>query len=253
MQSKKTFFVLPALVCIAGTGCGGGGGVSAIASRPVSTDVASAILPPNGSGVTALGCTSESYLPNYSKSIMLYRWNKFPLHVYFANSGVVIKDDGSRADLAPVALEGLNEWVNSTGGGIAYEVTADPALANMTVHFNTLSASPTVKDFLGVEQSSIFVDGTMKSADIQLSVWSGMSTENVAAFQETSAHEFGHALGLNGHSEDSRDVMFAVHLINTMKPLSDRDVNSMKTAYCNSFGRGVSKSASGPVTIVTNY
>lgn len=253
MQSKKVLMYLPVMVCIAGAGCGGGGGVNVIASRPVSTDVSSAVLPPNGSGVSLPGCTSESFLPNFSKTIMLYHWNKFPLHVYFENSGVVTKDDGTQVDLIPVALTGLNEWVTATGDGIAYDVTSDPKLANVTVHFTSLNSSPTEKDLLGVEQSAIFADGTMKSADIQFSIWSGMTSQNVSGFQETCAHEFGHALGLNGHSEDSRDVMFAVHLTNTMKPLSVRDVNTMKTAYCNSFGRGVSKGASGPVTLVTNY
>ena len=173
------------MVCIAGAGCGGGGGgVNVIASRPVSTDPTSAVLPPNGSGVSLPGCTSESFLPNFSKTIMLYRWNKFPLHVYFENSGIATKDDGAQIDLVPVALQGLNEWVTSTGDGIKYDVTTDPNLANVTVRFNSLNSSPTEKDFLGVEQSAIFADGSMKSADIQFSIWSGMTSRMCPVFRK---------------------------------------------------------------------
>ena len=77
----------------------------------------------------------------------------------------------------------------------------------------------------------------MKHSDILLNTWMGMSDGNIRSFQETSAHEFGHALGMNGHSDDTNDVMFTAHLIDSMKPLTTRDINSLKTAYCGQFGR----------------
>jgi hypothetical protein len=49
----------------------------------------------------------------------------------------------------------------------------------------------------------------------------------------TAAHEFGHALGINGHSDNPSDVMFYGRQVNKPEdvPVSPRDLNTLRAAY----------------------
>ena len=238
MQLKKyTSLLLFAL--LSATGCGNGS-QGFINSIPTATDVSGTSLPPTGSGASLTGCTRETFVPNFSSKVSLYHWAKFPLKVHFSNSGVVTKSDGSKLDLTSVALRGFEQWKTATSSGVDFQETSDPAQADVIVHFGTLAHPPSATDYLGVEQSSVFQDGAMKSADILLNTWVGMTDDNIRSFEETCAHEFGHALGLNGHSDATSDVMFSIHLLDSMKLLTTRDINTLKTSYCDQFGRKTS-------------
>lgn len=234
-------------------GCGAGGG-----SASVSTVVQSA-----GSDVTQMqsagtggsssgGCSKASFTPNYSTLIPLYRWSGFPLKVYFKNSGVITTADGQQTDLQATALSGFNQWDAATGGNIKIQVTTDPNAANVIVHFSAINAVPTTHDILGLEKSTLYSDNTVKSADIMLTTWPGMTSANVASFRETATHEFGHALGLNGHSDNSNDVMYASHSLDYEKPLTSRDVNTMLSDYCGQFSRGAAPPAARQTRTVIN-
>jgi predicted Zn-dependent protease len=235
------------------SGCGAGGGTASVSTPSISnTSSDTKSNPPvENSGVVS-GCTVSTYSPNYANLMPLYRWASFPLKVRFLNSRVVTLTDGTQADLAQAAMDGFSEWAAATNNGITFQVTTDPAQTNVTVHFGDLPAAPTANDVLGLEQSTLYSDNTIKSADILLNTWPAMSAPNVTSFRETAAHEFGHAIGINGHSDSPQDVMFAAHSLVTGKTLSERDINTLRTGYCNQFGRSASPSASGSTRIVTN-
>lgn len=221
------------------TGCGGGGGTTAVASN-VSSNASSdtnANSATGSSGSVPTGCTITTFNPNYANLMPLYRWGSLPVKIYFLNSGMITASDGTQVDLQQIALQGFSEWSSATNGAISLQVTTDAAQANITVHFGALAAAPTAKDVLGLEQSRLFVDNTIKSADILLNTWPSMSAANVNSFRETATHEFGHALGINGHSDFPLDVMYAAHSVLVEKPLSARDINTLRTGYCNEFSR----------------
>ena len=139
----------------------------------------------------------------------------------------------------------------ATNNGIAIQVTSDPVQTDVTVHFGSLAGSPTANDVLGLETSTLFADNTIKSADVLLNTWPAMNDANIESFRETAAHEFGHALGINGHSDTGLDVMYSAHILTAGKGLSVRDVNTLRTAYCNVFSREVSQHANGPTRTVS--
>jgi predicted Zn-dependent protease len=239
------------------SGCGGGGGSAAIGGNGASsftgasTDTKANAVPPS-TIVSTSGCTAATYTPNYSTLLTLYRWTHEPLRVRFINSGTVTTSDGTQADMQSVAVEGFTEWAAATNNGISLQITTDPAQTDVTVHFGSLAAAPTANDVLGLEQSTLYQDDTIKSADVLLNTWPSMTPGNVESFRETAAHEFGHALGINGHSDSPQDVMYAAHSILVGKPLTVRDINTLRTGYCNAFGRSAAAPPSGPTHIERN-
>jgi predicted Zn-dependent protease len=64
--------------------------------------------------------------------------------------------------------------------------------------------------------------------------------------RSVAAHEFGHALGIQGHSDDAADLMFPAapryysalnqHLPSPVRPVTTRDLNTIKLCYPRLFG-----------------
>lgn len=226
-------------------GCGGGSGnASAAASRGSITtnQTAGSLTSPSASDA----CSADTFSPNFANLIHpLYHWTRFPVKVYFAGTVVITNPDGTKSDLRDVAMSGFQEWSDVTNGQVVIQTTSDAASADIVVHLDSLKALPTASDILGIEQSTLDSLGNMQHADIKLNTWPGMTEQNIASFQETAAHEFGHALGINGHSDNPADVMYPSHSLYVFKPLSQRDINTFKTAYCLSAGKNISIPTTG--------
>jgi hypothetical protein len=63
----------------------------------------------------------------------------------------------------------------------------------------------------------------------------GVLGNNPIDIRSVAAHEFGHALGIAGHSQDPSDMMFETYVTNVPLKITQSDLNTVKTAYCNYF------------------
>lgn len=179
---------------------------------------------------------SDAHNPNYARCHEMRRllhWEHFPLHLYFTEDPVVTRERRERA------LAGFNEWVHATKGIVCYQVVTDPAQADITVTITQQVDEPGAAQTIGQTDVS-YADTVIMKATVQLVD----QNDDAAQFQEISAHEFGHALGIDGHSDDPNDIMFPVlsHSLFQarnfeVEPLvspnvvTTRDVNTLKTAY----------------------
>jgi hypothetical protein len=190
------------------------------------------------------GCGSSTYVPNFAAELgtenLLY-WQRFPLRVY------VVRDELWTPLREQEALQGFDMWAQATGGGVEYVLTDDPKRANLRVEWFPQS------HFGGrvIGRARIFYSGSrISKAEIELSVNSpdGTTLTPTQAISLAS-HEFGHALGINGHSPERADMMYFASGAITLTP---RDVNTLKTAYCNSFSRSRSgEELEGPLQVHT--
>jgi hypothetical protein len=165
-------------------------------------------------------CSLTSFTPNYADKVdHLLTWSTFPIRVYFvrnANYTQILQD---------IAISGFDQWVQATGGAASYQVVNSAANANLTVAFDPTTANGvTVLHFSGLN---------LNSADMTIGI------KNIGAqdIECVAAHEFGHALGIDGHSDQQSDLMFPVHIVGAPCPLTQRDVNTLETGYCHLFGR----------------
>ena len=163
---------------------------------------------------------------NYKTSLTnLLHWTHFPLRVAFVN-GMTI---GSH-DLDTVVRSGFDEWVSATQGAVCYEVISNATHADVTVTYDVVPSRPFSGERLGATGFSFNpARKQLKRATMHLNVWDGMTRHDLARFQNTAAHEFGHALGINGHSPIPGDLMY--YSSASAQGVTERDVNTLRLAY----------------------
>jgi hypothetical protein len=193
--NRRVIVVLALLAAGFASGCGGGGG-----------------------GVSSSAQNLRSFDPNYLPDLKsVTHWAAFPVKVYF-EPGL----DYTPARQA-LAESGIAQWNDRTGGLVRYTVTADAAQAQVVIHFvDKLEGT-----LIGWTNWSFDDRGAIQHADTKIVV-TGLSDVDV---RWVAAHEFGHALGLDGHSKQAQDVMFASHALGNSWDLTTRDENTVKTNY----------------------
>ncbi len=177
-------------------------------------------------------CDLASFTPNYADSSNLRHWNGFPLRVFLGPA------NQSTIDLT---LRGFDQWVSATGGRVDYVLVNNAANADVTVAFDINNGGPQ----LGLTTVT-FSGKTIAQAEIEF-FFVPFNQPNAARINQiTAAHEFGHALGLSLHSPVDTDLM-AAQTDGTNTQISTRDLNTLLTAYCNTFPQRLS--TSGPVKL----
>lgn len=229
---------LSALACIGGAGGTGGGG--------------------GGGGGTA--CGLDYATPNYAVETDLasgernffLTWPRFPVTIAVRNEVILRTPGGDVGTTGPI-LNGMDAWTSSSGERVAYRLLDPGAAADIVVTVQQVAAQPGAGEFLG--RTNVTYDPSTRElvrAELTVRVWPGMSLqEATAGLRTTSAHEFGHALFLVGHSERPTDLMYYRGSADDDKPVQTRDLNSLLTAYCGAFPRSRQSPPSGRTKLET--
>ena len=186
-------------------------------------------------GASGTSNRTDSLPDNYKTSLKsLLHWGHFPLRVAFVN-GIKSGDH----DMDTLVRNGFDEWVNATQNAIRYEVVSNSNRADVTVTYDIVPARPLTGERLG--QTGFTFNPARRQlvrASMHLNVWEGMTRRDLARFENTAAHEFGHALGINGHSPNPGDLMY--YSSASSEGVTVRDINTLRLAYGN-FERSVAR------------
>jgi predicted Zn-dependent protease len=140
--------------------------------------------------------------PTPHASAPFLHWPQFPIRVY------VPAKDSEQALQAMIVLAGLDEWVDATHEKVCYIRTIDPSKADITVQFEPGKFLFAETQTIG--ETSVLASGTtLKKASIRLAEGAGTLED----LQAAAAHEFGHALGIERHSDQLRDLMYPVETL----------------------------------------
>lgn len=140
-------------------------------------------------------------------------WNKLPVTIYF------VRDEEYTSAREKAARAGLDLWGQATGGFVGYKVVDSSDAAQITVAFD-----PSTDDG---HTTTTYTSRRLVHARIVMGVERG-STHDLRC---TAAHEFGHALGLSGHSGELRDLMYPVHIMGRAWSITRRDLNTLAIVY----------------------
>jgi|GEM_PF-2294950 Predicted Zn-dependent protease len=197
---SSIMFALAAITIVTLSGCGGGGGGSA----------AGPLVPDSGAG-------SSRLQPNYVASLTrARRWEKPAVSVY-------IEDAEMAGEFITGSIRsGLSLW-KSVPGTPDVVFVGSPDGADITVRRVPKENFPGMR--IGFTKVTFVLPANvLKRAEIELA--DDLAGE---ALVQVAAHEMGHALGLDGHSENEEDMMFAItHL---PARLTERDDNTMEANY----------------------
>ncbi len=212
----------------------GGGGASSSKTRNAATPV------PTTSTSTSTTCNNSTYTPNYASSVTLLHWSLFPISVFFKQDA---QFSTARRNLA---LAGFNRWVAATGNRSDYTVVSSASNADVVVSFYKFTGGS--GDTLGTTTVSYSGDNVIRSATVELGITGDNSDDTL-----TAAHEYGHALGITGHSPTETDLMYFTG--NLSGAVTTRDLNTALTAYCNNFNRSSNRSvaAVGPLKTIVMH
>ena len=153
-------------------------------------------------GLLALSASPAFCRPDAPPPIHVLHWAHFPVRVFLEAHGL------GQTEEVPTALAGFDEWGAASHGKICFLRVSDPSKADITVQFvpgRYLSATTRAVGETTVYSS----DGVLRKASMRLAEGVMLPEE----LQATAAHEFGHALGIAGHSSDPDDVMYPVETV----------------------------------------
>lgn len=168
-------------------------------------------------------CSEDSFKPNYIPRLdALIRWREFPLRVYF------VRDEHYTPKRQQLAVEGFQQWVNATDKKIQFVLVEDEREAQILVRFDPTSKAGRTDCTYYPERREI----------VQAEVVIGVQGDSPIDIQSVSVHEFGHALGIVGHSDNPKDVMYPRYTLGVLAQINQRDLNAIKTVYCELFEGG---------------
>lgn len=224
--NRPTLLAATCAITIGILGCGGGGSSS------------------GGTGGTPLVCGPNYLTPNYvlatdpgdNEQNVILVWPSFPLAVMFETNETA-NYNSVDYDTNDIFWEGAQRWVAASSGDAQLTQTTNAGAAKIKVNTNRLGAQPGAGGTLAFTTISYFPStGQIISASIVMNTWPNMTeAQFVDGLKHTFTHEMGHALFLQGHSDQMNDVMYYAGSASVDSPLTTRDMNSFLTAYCGDF------------------
>ncbi len=124
-------------------------------------------------------------------------WPQLPVRVFIA------ADSGQEKQWARTATAGFDQWVRATRGVVSYTRVDAASDAQITVRFVPVPIVPGHPGLVGLT-TTFWLDHVLQEAEIVLAT----GGKTPGDLQTAAAHEFGHALGISGHSRDPDDLMF---------------------------------------------
>jgi predicted Zn-dependent protease len=161
----------------------------------------------------------------------LVRWPDaaMPIQVYIAPFTWYEKKKQQQSQLyRQVVLDAMQTWHNATNGLIRFNIVSRLDDSQIDLKWRRVD-----RRSLGHCRYEIDPNGRLFSASIEIGISDGVlhaQYEHMGEVQHTILHEIGHALGLIGHSDQAKDIMYVPHQYGVSQ-LSPRDRETMSWLY----------------------
>lgn len=169
----------------------------------------------------------NNYIDKAMSGSTVCRWDlaKMPLKVYIAPGNNI---SGFISDYKTSVIRSLNAWSAASRNKIRFEVARSKDNADIVVGWT----DGFVGEKVG-ESPYVSIEGVIIRSDVNLSTRMPNGTQMTPQeLYAISLHEFGHALGIKGHSPYPEDVMyFSYNQNNYNGNLTQSDINTISMLY----------------------
>lgn len=181
---------------------------------------------------------SPDYIQSVAENGRLVRWayKQMPLKVFIAGN----KTNEYRDAYRDILIDSMNEWSKASQQRLKFVLVKNAKKADIVCDWtnNPYDVRRTGTD---VEQGICFSkviqggqwDGTIQSSTVRILMIDPVSGKPLSddSMKVTCLHEFGHAIGLRGHSNNNHDVMFYSVSPTVWLVLSKRDKATIYRLY----------------------
>ena len=170
----------------------------------------------------------DNYIKNAISSngnITIWDKSRMPLKVYINNNAKV------KTEYVTQAKAALSEWQAAGQGKFSFVYVNDSALADVTIEFGRNS-----KGDFGISKSTNQNNKRDKTT-VTLYTINNMTGKPLTPIDvhNVALHEFGHMLGINGHSPSEKDRLYPTYDFQKYAKiplkLTQRDINTVLTLY----------------------
>jgi predicted Zn-dependent protease len=180
--------------------------------------------------------TQPDYLADAAPNGQVNRWpaQKIPLRVFIASG---TNASGFQESHLQALREAFSKWSQATDGRLAFMPVNDPSQADIVCDWTddpekVVQAGRAVEG--GLTKLSLQPNGSeiaVMRATVTLLTNRGGTPLGEDEMKKVCLHEVGHALGLNGHSNNSHDIMFYSESPSIWPALTKRDKATMLRLY----------------------
>ncbi|MEB3244898.1 MAG: matrixin family metalloprotease [Vampirovibrionales bacterium] len=174
---------------------------------------------------------TDTYLQACLYQGLCARWpnHLMPLAVYIAPFRWYESDKQNQADrYRQMVLDAMSAWQSASQGRISFRLVANAYDSQIDLSWRRVD-----RKSLGHCKYLVNKQGLLYSAEIEIGVsdrFLHAEYDDPEEVRHTILHEFGHALGLVGHSDASDDIMYVPHQFGVFS-LSARDKATLAWLY----------------------
>lgn len=183
----------------------------------------------------AAAAAAGDYLADVSKNGM-HRWaaERMPLKVYI-EEGVCVP--GYRSSMKQLLVKSFDEWCRISNGKLSWREVSSPDQADIVCNYSDTPRKAGPRGFEAgvtntiIQQNRYTGQSSIVSATMTiLTQWRGRQFNDSEIYM-TALHEVGHAMGMQGHSNEPSDLMYSTVNRQQTPVLTQRDANTIAKLY----------------------
>ncbi len=166
---------------------------------------------------------TDNYIANAVNASGSYSiWQNMPVQVYISEN-----------PYKSVVESAFTTYNNALNGIISFSFVDNPNNAQIKVTFPNRIENTNSDQYVSGLTNNFSSGKYIQSSTIQLLTnKNGVNLSSTAVYN-TALHEIGHALGINGHSQNRDDIMYAQTESSKAASLTARDLATLKVMYSN--------------------
>lgn len=180
----------------------------------------------------------DDYFAGAASGGKFFRWSRMPIRVFIASgAGVPGYQNTYNQDL----MDAFSQWAMGSQNRIAFSLSNDPSQSDIYCEW-TGDPNRVVEHGRPVEGGLTKLNGQPLPNGMDVGIISAkvtiLTNRNGMPLSDNDMrkvclHEVGHALGINGHSNNNTDVMFFSESPTIMPALTPRDIATICRLYGN--------------------